>query len=272
MAKARSPAYPAIGLKEAVEGVARIYKEDYQNPISREVAAKHMGYTGLNGKSLGALSALLKYGLLEGRGAETKVSNCAVQIIAHEPGSSFRVDALKEAMTAPELFVDLDLRFDGGKASDQAIRAYLLMQKFIPSAADNAIRSYRDTKALLTTELQAYNASNETTPDSPVREPERSKMQGSSVYQSEKTPATVASKEVPLSIGLRKEVFGLDEGDVVITFPENISAASFDDLKSYLDLFIKKMQRRAKGTHPLKALSNVGPDADRLPDDYQKDE
>lgn len=48
--------------------------------------------------------------------------------------------------------------------------------------------------------------------------------------------------------GMRREVITLDEGDVVITFPEGLSAESFDDLKDHLDLFIKKMQRRAKGT------------------------
>ena len=153
MAKA-SPAYPAIGLKEAVDAVTQIYKADYQNPIPREVAAKHMGYNGLNGKSLGALSALVKYGSLEGRGDDTKVSDRAVKIIAHPPGAEERVEALKGAMTAPELFVELDLRFQGGKASDEAIRSYLLTHKFIPAAADNVIRSYRDTKALLTSELR----------------------------------------------------------------------------------------------------------------------
>jgi hypothetical protein len=35
---------------------------------------------------------------------------------------------------------------------------------------------------------------------------------------------------------------------VVITFPENLSADSFGDLRAYLDLFIKKMRRRAKGS------------------------
>jgi hypothetical protein len=46
--------------------------------------------------------------------------------------------------------------------------------------------------------------------------------------------------------GMRREVITLDEGDVVITFPEGLSADSFDDLSDYLALFIKKMQRRAK--------------------------
>jgi hypothetical protein len=43
----------------------------------------------------------------------------------------------------------------------------------------------------------------------------------------------------------RQEVITLDEGDVVISFPENLSAQSFGDLKDHLALFIKKMQRRA---------------------------
>ena len=45
--------------------------------------------------------------------------------------------------------------------------------------------------------------------------------------------------------GTRREIIALDEGDVVISFPEDLSPESFDDLKSYLDLFIRKMQRRA---------------------------
>jgi hypothetical protein len=157
MAKARSPQYPAIGLKEAVEKATAVYNNDYQNPIPRAVAAAHMGYQSLNGKSLGVLSAVLKYGLLEGRGDETRVSDLAVAIIAHPPGSSERAAALREAASKPELFSELDARFQGGKASDQALRSYLLTQKFIPTAADAVIRSYRETKQLVDVESSGYN-------------------------------------------------------------------------------------------------------------------
>jgi hypothetical protein len=157
MAKARSPQYPAIGLKEAVDKVKAVYDNDYQNPIPRSVAVTHMGYFSLNGKSLGVLSALLKYGLLEGRGDDTRVSDQAVSIIAHPPGSSERVAALKEAAAKPELFSELDARFQGGKASDQAVRSYLLTQRFIPTAADAVIRSYRETKQLVEAESGGYN-------------------------------------------------------------------------------------------------------------------
>lgn len=149
MAKARSPSYPSISLREAVERIERVYKQDYQNAIPRAVVAQHMGYRGLSGKALGILSAVAKYGLLEGRGDQSKVSDLGVRIIAHPPGSPERHMALVEAAAGPELFAELDARFAGGRGSDQAIRAYLLTQKFIPAGADLAIRAYRDTKRFI---------------------------------------------------------------------------------------------------------------------------
>jgi hypothetical protein len=156
MAKARSPEYPAISLGEAVEKVSAAYAKDYQNKVQRVVLAEHMGYKTLNGKSLGVLSAVGKYGLLEGRGDETRVSDLAVTIIAHPPGSAERVAALREAAGKPELFAELDQRFQGGRVSDPAIRAWMLQQKFIPQAADTALRSYRETKQFVESEAGGY--------------------------------------------------------------------------------------------------------------------
>lgn len=159
MAKARSPSYPAISLKDALDKIGEIYERDYQNPIPKAVAASHMGYGGLNGKSLGVLAALSKFGLLEGRGNESRVSDLAVKIIAHPPGTPERAEAIKVAAEKPELFNELDSRFQGGKASDQAIRSYLLTQKFIPAGADAVIRSYRETKQLVEGESKGYGGS-----------------------------------------------------------------------------------------------------------------
>jgi len=57
------------------------------------------------------------------------------------------------------------------------------------------------------------------------------------------TVADVVDK--PAAAGARKEVFALDEGDVVLTFPADLSPASFHDLEGYLNLFLRKAQRRA---------------------------
>jgi hypothetical protein len=78
-------------------------------------------------------------------------------IIAHPPGSPERAIAIGTAAIFPELFKTLEVRFPG-KASDQALRSYLLTQKFIPSAADAVIRAYRETKALVEDEGGAYDS------------------------------------------------------------------------------------------------------------------
>ncbi|MCH8111256.1 MAG: hypothetical protein IH905_04770 [Proteobacteria bacterium] len=45
--------------------------------------------------------------------------------------------------------------------------------------------------------------------------------------------------------GFRKEVFTLGEGDVILTFPENLSPESYSDLEDHFGLFLKKAKRRA---------------------------
>lgn len=46
--------------------------------------------------------------------------------------------------------------------------------------------------------------------------------------------------------GTRQEVFSLDEGDVTLSFPEGMSVESYNDLESYLGLFLRKAKRRAE--------------------------
>jgi len=181
MAKARSPGYPTIGLREALEKVRLVYQKDYQNRMPRSVVAQHMGYQSLNGKSLGVLSAVAKYGLLEGRGDENRVSDLALQIIAHQPGSPERAKAIIDAAGMPELFGDLDSRFQNGRASDATIRSYLMTKKFIPQAADTAIRAYRETKAVVNEETEGYNpeATNQTEPEDQSMTPSLQENRGS---------------------------------------------------------------------------------------------
>ncbi len=241
--KARSPSYPSISLKEAVEKAQSVYNNDYQNQIPRIVIASHMGYNGLNGKSLGVLSALSKYGLLEGRGNDNKVSDLAVRIIAHGTGTAERAEALKEAASKPELFAELDARFGGGRVSDAAIRSYLLTQKFIPSAADAAIRSYRETKDFVQAESAGYNPPIEQ--DNGEEQMQQAAAQ--STAQQPIPPANPLKKgEIQGHIaGTRRAVFALSEGDVVITFPEDLSQESVNDLADYLEIFMKKAKREA---------------------------
>lgn len=237
MARARSPEYPAIGLKEAVERAKMIYDKDYQNRLPKAVIASHMGYKGLSGASLPILSALAKYGLLEGRGDETRISDLAIAIIAHAPGSPERAAALRQAAKSPDLFAELDGRFPDGKASDQAIRSYLLTSKFIPGAADAAIRSYRDTKQFVEGESKGYNGEE--------AEQEPAPMTPQSHAQPTSTRVDRLGFKPPEPSGtMLQEVFNLEEGPVTLTVPSTLSEESYEDLEAQFALFLRRAKRR----------------------------
>lgn len=53
-------------------------------------------------------------------------------------------------------------------------------------------------------------------------------------------------QRLPPKTGTRQEVFALDEGDVVLTFPDGLSLESYSDLESYIGVFLRKAKRRAE--------------------------
>jgi hypothetical protein len=227
MGRSRSPSYPQVGLREAVQRVKCVYDRDYQNVLTREVAAERLGYSGLNGKSLAVLAALGRYGLMEGRGDEVRVTDLAARILAYPVASPERSEAVAEAARKPALFGRLDERFAEGAASDAAIRAWLVTQGFIPPAAEAAVRSYRETKQFLA--------------EQPARQPI------SSPPALEQHPLVEAGPAEPPARpeGIRRAVFGLAEGEVVISAPVFLSAESVDDLRDYLEVFMKRALREA---------------------------
>ena len=148
MARIRSPNYPQISLPAAIERVAMIFSKEHQHPAPKEVVVKDMGYNGIHGNSLGALSALSKYGLLERVGQDYKVSERAIAII-HPLDDNSKVVALREAAQAPALFSEIFEYFKGQLPSDENLRAYLIRKGFAESALTPAIDSLRDTMKVI---------------------------------------------------------------------------------------------------------------------------
>ena len=62
--KQRSPNFPVISLKQAVDKVKAIYNKEQLALAQRSAVLKHMGYSSENGASLTVLSALKKYDLI----------------------------------------------------------------------------------------------------------------------------------------------------------------------------------------------------------------
>lgn len=167
MSKMRSPNYPALSLPDAIGKLATIYQKEVQRKMSRAVAATHLGYGGLNGASITVISALLKYGLLEGRGDEIRVSPGGVAILVDPVGAPDRMRAMQEAARKPALFVELQKQFDGQVPSTENLQAYLQKQGFTATAASAAGRAYRDTMELVIAETVAHTPKEEPPPKPP---------------------------------------------------------------------------------------------------------
>jgi len=149
MARVRSPGYPSYSLEDAIENVSKVFDEDRTNPVDREVVAKHLGYSGLNGAADKALATLMQYRLLEkvARG-EVRVSQLAVDIMHPDKPEQKRL-ALIECAYAPALFDALRARFSEGVPSQSALKSYLLRERYNDRAIGPIMTAYTKTCALL---------------------------------------------------------------------------------------------------------------------------
>src|SRR5262245_1767543 len=154
----RSPNYPGLSLPEAINRAKGIHDAEQHLAAPREVIAKHLGYSGLNGAALMAISALGKYGLIEeANGDKVRVSPLAVAIL-YPSSPSERAAAIKQAASNPALFEEIASEWDGQRPSDENLRSYLVRRNFAVDAIDRVIKSYRETMDLVTQESGVYPA------------------------------------------------------------------------------------------------------------------
>lgn len=157
MPRVRSPNYPALSLPDAIRRIGAAFEKEHRHPMSKEVAVKALGYGGVNGASLGALSAVFKYGLLERQGENFKVSDRAVAIL-HPHTPEEKAQAIQQAAAEPSLFKELTEQFQGRPPSDDNLRAYLVRRGFANTALSGVIQSFRETMELARRQTAPYDA------------------------------------------------------------------------------------------------------------------
>jgi hypothetical protein len=155
--RVRSPNYPSMGLQEAINRAGGLYKVQHLHYAPREVVAKGLGYSSLNGASATAISALLKYGLLERSGEDLRVSDRAMRIL-HPHSQQEKEDAVREAASSPSLFAELMEKFPGQVPNDDLLRNYLIRRGFAESALGAVINAYRETSDMVSRDGSPYDA------------------------------------------------------------------------------------------------------------------
>lgn len=232
----RSPNYPSLTLREAIERVRKVYDAQHHYPATKDVVAQNLGYGGINGKSLGLIGALKRYALLQADGENLRVSDDAISILELPEENPERTAALWRAATATPLFNDLYSTYGDKLPKDSLLRHELIKRKFLPKAADEVIRIYRDNLDLVTPQTSEYNAGDSGGDEMPD---ERSNMQQSlpqhknsqqSGLELHPKPAPLFEKSPPLSAK------GVYEFRFPLSFQRDVSAV--------ITIYGEKIKRR----------------------------
>jgi len=182
-----------------VEKARDIYAKEFTNPAAREVIAKDLGYNALHGASLGVIATLIRYGLLEKAGADgLKVSAAAVTILELDEGHPERFEALKKLAFEPKLFAELKQKYPKEQPSPINLKHYLIQQKkFLPKAADEVIRIYRENLELVTE--QGEPESDESTVEQPAMQ-QQTNIKTKETLAVHREPSGVVRQEVTRGI------------------------------------------------------------------------
>lgn len=142
----RSPRYPRISLKDAIEHTRTFYRGVHRSLIDTNSAYRVLGFAGKSGSSATALGAMRQFGLVDGLRGDLKVSELALRIL--EPANDSELShAITEAAQNPEVFQRVLKQFDGNIPTvDEPIRSFLIRQlDFSGGGADDCIASLRQT-------------------------------------------------------------------------------------------------------------------------------
>ena len=147
--RTRSPAYPGIGLEDAINKAKVLWEKEHRHAVHESVVAKHWGYTSGGSQMLICVSAMLKYGLISAEGKakerQIKLTEKAVEILLTDDIAK-KVLAIKQVALSPDLNKDLWIKYGGSLPSDDSLKSILLIEKqFNPGAVGDYLKIFRDT-------------------------------------------------------------------------------------------------------------------------------
>ena len=164
---ARSPSYPDLDLREAIEKAQVVWDRESRNLAPVTTIQEHWGYRANTGPALRAVAALKKFGLLEDQGRgdtrQARLTDLAESIILdkREP-STERDAAIRNAALTPPIHADLWEKYQGNLPSDATLQFVLTKNlRFSPRGAEALIKEFSATIAFAKLERADIIASNE---------------------------------------------------------------------------------------------------------------
>jgi hypothetical protein len=143
----RSPAYPAVGLRNAIERLRNLYTKDGKAGAPAQLAAIHIGFGKAHGQALAVLAALKKFGLISETGGRFAPTQRGLEIINLPANDPRRQKALQEALLEPAIYRELieQHRETGWPADDVLASELVTYKQFNPKAVNGFVQDLRDS-------------------------------------------------------------------------------------------------------------------------------
>lgn len=252
----RSPSFPYVSLREAVQRTEEFHKIYGRHAARVAQLSQPWNYSPSSSSLLRVVAALKMYGLIDeqGAGADRKVniSELGARIAADKrPG--VRDAAIRQAFSQCEILVELNSKWGARRPPDDACLSELhLDMRFTEEAAKKLISVYDDS----------VTYANMSAPDSVQQNAEQvaEPYKASAVGKGDSgEPSDVGEKPTAKTRGgatMSEAVYPLSEGSATLIWPKEISAKSAKKLKKWLQLMLDDVEESAQEA----GASDVGKD------------
>lgn len=239
--KVRSPSYPFIDLKTAIERARRLFEAAQRNAVRQDTAAAHWNYSAKSSGGKQTIAALRAFGLMEGDGM-VKLTERALRILLDERSPSPEKDVLlRQAALSPTLHGRLWEKYKAILPAATDLKMTLILEEgFNENSVDEFISEYIETldfaklrSAESLSQKDLVSPSLERAPGRPPAEPDA--HQG----------APEAPPRPTLTSGVDPAVFPLLDGNAVeFRIRHRISPDEVEDVRHMFEIWLRKIVER----------------------------
>jgi hypothetical protein len=248
----RSIAYPFITLDAAIARAVQFWEKDRKTAVPSAVAIKHWKFSEKSSGGRQTIAALIQFGLMldEGFGDKrlVRLTERGIDLAILPPDDPQRLVHIQAAARSPKIYAELLSKW-AELPSDSTIRYFMLKEKnFNQNAVDGFIEDFRSTIRYAKIS-QSDTMPSEQEAASPLGtdvQPPTSSAEVKFMNEAQpKTPVMQPQAQAPTDRkrGTKQDGFWVDEGQVVLQWPDGMSKESYEDFKDWIDLQLRKIGR-----------------------------
>lgn len=249
MAKPVLTKFPFISLTKALERARLLYESDPGNRgMSVPIAFAAWDYSAKSSGGFQTVSALKQYGLVRDEGAnddrKVKLSDSARRYFASEIPVE-RSDFERQFALSPSVMKHLAEHWDFRCPPDNVARTYLKNDLGLnEQSARSLLGIYKENQSYIEGAQNSGFANEAESLASGEIPDEKGGALADPPAISAGSPSQAMGANLTRSDDTDRDIFSVQEGEVILISPKALSAASLEDISDWLDIMKRKLTRK----------------------------